>query len=72
LPGVNSATNAGGAGGIGGAAPTATTNNAPRTPTNNQTSAASPGPGQVQMLCLSTAGSETQPFFTGTDLGCAP
>jgi len=41
-------------------------------PTNNQTSAASPGPGQVQMLCLSTGSSETQPFFAGTDLGCAP
>jgi hypothetical protein len=28
--------------------------------------------GRVQVLCLATSASVTQPFFTGTDLSCAP
>jgi hypothetical protein len=30
------------------------------------------GAGKVQVLCLAASASVTQPFFTGTDLSCAP
>jgi hypothetical protein len=30
------------------------------------------GTSRVQVLCLAASASVTQPFFTGTDLSCAP
>jgi hypothetical protein len=30
------------------------------------------GAGKVEVLCLAASASVTQPFFTGTDLSCAP
>jgi hypothetical protein len=38
-------------------------------PTSSATPAST---GRVQVLCLAASASVTQPFFSGTDLSCAP
>jgi hypothetical protein len=46
-----------------------TTSGSGSSPANSGTPAST---GRVQVLCLAASASVTQPFFTGTDLTCAP
>jgi hypothetical protein len=46
-----------------------TTSGSGGSPTNSGMPAST---GRVQVLCLAASASVTQPFFTGTDLTCAP